>query len=219
MSVERVEFFFDFVSPYSYLAWPRLRALCARRGLALELRPVLFAALLDHGGQRGPAEIPSKRAWLVRDCLRVAAVQAVSFTFPKHHPFNPLVALRIALRAVAGEQQERVVDALWNAGWADGADLGSPDALAAALDARGLDGRGLLARASEPIAKDALRTETADAIAREIFGVPTMVAGGELFWGNDRIDHLELALDGRDPLDRTRITELLARTPSAVRGR
>jgi len=219
VEIERVEFFFDFISPYSYLAWPRVRALCARRHVALVLRPVLFAALLEHGGQRGPAEIPAKRAWLVSDCLRLAALEGVPLTFPKHHPFNPLSALRLALRDVAGERQEAVADTLWEAGWRKGADLASPEELVAALDARGLDGRALLARASEPAAKEALRRETAEAIARGVFGVPTMIAGDKLFWGNDRVEHLALALDGRDPLDRARMAELLARTPSAVRGR
>ena len=86
MHPEAVEFFFDFISPYSYLAWPRVRAACARRGLEVVPRPVLFAALLDHGGQRGPAEIPAKREWLVMDCLRIASLQGVPFTFPAHHP-------------------------------------------------------------------------------------------------------------------------------------
>ena len=217
MEIERVEFFFDFISPYSYLAWPRVRALCARRHVALVLRPVLFAALLEHGGQRGPAEIPAKRAWLVSDCLRLAALEGVPLTFPKHHPFNPLSALRLALRDVAGERQEAVADTLWEAGWRKGADLGSPEELVAVLDARGLDGRALLAWSSEPAAKETLRRETADAIARGVFGVPTMIAGDALFWGNDRVEHLALALDGRDPLDRARMAELLARTPSAVR--
>ena len=219
MTIDRVEFFFDFISPYSYLAWPRVRALCARRGLDLVLHPVLFAALLDHAGQLGPAEIPDKRAWLVQDCLRLAALDGVPFTFPAHHPFNPLTALRMALPIVAGEEQEAVVGVIWDAGWRAGVDLGSPEALVVALDARGLDGRRHLARASEPAAKDALREETAAAIARGVFGVPTMIAGDTLFWGNDRLEHLALVLDGRDPLDRARAAELLARTPSAVRSR
>jgi 2-hydroxychromene-2-carboxylate isomerase len=215
---EAVEFFFDFISPYSYLAWPRVRAACARRGLEVVPRPVLFAALLDHGGQRGPAEIPGKRDWVVMDCLRIASLQGVPFTFPAHHPFNPVTALRAALPEVAGERQIEVVDALWTAGWGAGIDLGSPAALVAALDERGLDGAALIARAGEQPAKDALRRQTADAIARGVFGVPTTIAAGVLFWGNDRIEHLELALDGRDPLDRSRVRELLARSASAVRG-
>jgi len=214
-----VEFFFDFISPYSYLAWPRVRAACDRRGLEVVPRPVLFAALLDHGGQRGPAEIPAKREWLVTDCLRIASLQSVPFTFPARHPFNPVTALRAALPEVAGERQTEVVDALWTAGWRDGIDLASPAALVAALDQHGLDGASLIARAGEQPAKDALRRQTADAIARGVFGVPTTIAAGLLFWGNDRVEHLELALDGRDPLDRSRVPELLARSASAARKR
>ena len=168
MRTGSVEFFFDFISPYSYLAWPRVRAACARRGLEIVPRPVLFAALLDHGGQRGPAEIPAKREWLVADCLRLASLQGVPFTFPAHHPFNPVTVLRAALPEVAGERQTEVVDALWTAGWGAGIDLGSPAALVAALDEHGLDGASLIARAGEQPAKDALRRHTADAIARGV---------------------------------------------------
>jgi 2-hydroxychromene-2-carboxylate isomerase len=125
----------------------------------------------------------------------------------------------MSLAEVTGGDQARVVGALFRAGWTDGIDLGSTGELVAAIDAARLDGHGILARSEAPSAKDALKRETAEAIGRGVFGVPTMLCGEELFWGNDRIDHLELHLDGKDPLDphRGQVKEILARPRMADR--
>jgi 2-hydroxychromene-2-carboxylate isomerase len=195
-----LDFYFDFISPYAYLAFFRVRQICERRGLALALRPVLFAGLLDHGGQLGPGEIPAKRAWLFKDCLRCARLQGLDFRLPKFHPFNPLTALRLALPEVAGDDQARIVEAIYRAGWGRGGDIGAREELASALAGAGLNAATLLAKTAEPAVKAALKQSTDDAIARGVFGVPTVFVGDELFWGADRLDHVELALDGRDPL-------------------
>src|SRR5882672_7703102 len=201
MATRRVDFYFDYLSGYAYFGWLRIQDVCAARGVELSIRPVLFAGLLDHWGTVGPAEVPPRRAWVYRDGFRYAALHGIALKCPKFHPFNPLPALRMSLAAVAGADQQRVVDAIFRAGWGKGIDLGSTVELVACLDAAALDGRALLARAETASAKEALRRETEEAIARGVFGVPTMISGDELFWGSDRIDHLELYLDGRDPLD------------------
>lgn len=205
-----VEFFFDFISPYAYLAWKRLPAICARHNAELRLKPVLFAGLLGHWGHLGPAEIPPKREWLFKDVLRFAAKHQIEFSLPKFHPFNPLTALRLALPEVSGAQQETVVAAIWEAGWGRGGDLGAPEELRGALDRAGLDGASLLEKTKEPAVKEALRKNTEEAIRRGVFGVPTMMVGEELFWGSDRLDDLSLFLEGKDPIDPARVKEILA---------
>ena len=213
----RVEVYFDYLSPYAYFGQRAIRAICERRGIELVLSPVLFPALLNHWGQRGPAEIPAKRAWVFKDAARYAALHRVPFVGPKAHPFNPLTALRLSLVEVGGADQAKIVETLFDAGWGRGIDLGAPDELARAIDEAGLDGKALLARTSDVAVKDTLKKNTETAIARGTFGVPTFVVGDELFWGSDRMDHIELALDGRDPLDSAQITELLARPRGADR--
>lgn len=192
-----LHFYFDYVSPYSYLAYRDL----LRRGVAYEPRPIVFAALLDAAGQRGPAEIPAKRAFLVRDCLRKADRLGVPFTFPARHPFRSIEALRLSL---PGPDQASIIDALFTAGWARGEDLGDPSVLSAALAAIGLDGPARLEATKRPEAKAALIAETDAAIERGVFGVPTFVAGDEVVWGSDRIDDV-LEILGGVRLDEARV--------------
>lgn len=213
-----MEFLFDFLSPYAYLAWCEIGPLCERHGTELRLRPVLFAGLLDHWGQRGPAEIPPKGRNAFRACLRYAALHRIPLQPPRHHPFRPLTALRVSLAEVSGERQPEVVRTLFSHGWADGGDLGDDSEIAAALDGVGIDGGALVERAREPGVKLRLREETEAATARGVFGVPTMIVGDELFWGLDQLPWLELYLEGRDPLP----TDVLERSryqgPSAWRS-
>jgi 2-hydroxychromene-2-carboxylate isomerase len=178
-----------------------VRELCERRGTALTIQPVLFAGLLNHWGQLGPAEIPPKALFVFKSCARSATLAGIPFRVPRFHPFNPLTALRVSLREVAGADQPRVIDALFAAGWGRGEDLGSPAVITEALDGAGLDGRALVERAADPAVKETLRAATARAVERGVFGIPTMIANGELFWGNDQLEHVERRLDGADPLD------------------
>lgn len=214
---DRVDFYFDYISGYAYFAWLSIQEICDRRGAELGVHPVLFAGLLDHWGQLGPAEIPPKREWAYKDAFRHARLHGIELACPKVHPFNPLLALRLSLREVAGAEQRRLVSAIFRAGWGQGIDLGSRDELAAALDGEGLDSRALIERASAPAAKEALRESTARAVGRGVFGVPTIFVGDELFWGSDRMEYVELALDGRDPLDNARVREALDRPRAADR--
>ena len=218
-----LDFYFDFISPYAYLAWrnPRTgpRALAARHGLALTLHPVLFAGLLERFGQLGPAEIPAKRAFLVRDVLRHAARESIPLVYPRVHPFQPVTLLRLALVEGCGARQCDVIDALFELAWASGHDLSDPAVVAAALARRGLDGEALLARTRDDDVKAALRRETDEAAARDVFGVPTFVAGGELFWGSDRADDVDRFLAGDDPVDPAVVREILARPMGIARRR
>jgi 2-hydroxychromene-2-carboxylate isomerase len=212
-----VDFYFDYLSPFAYFAALRLPELCRTRGARLRYRPVLFAGLLDHWGQRGPAEIPPKAIHTFKLCARYAALHEVPFRSPRFHPYRPLDALRVSLKDVAGDGQPKVVEAIFHAGWGEGADLADRGELAAAIDAAGLDGDALMNRASEPTAKSRLRAETEQAIERGVFGIPTMIVADELFWGVDQLEYLELHLDGRDPLQAIDFATVGSEGSAAVR--
>jgi 2-hydroxychromene-2-carboxylate isomerase len=195
-----IDLYFDYMSPFAYLVWHRLPKVCGERDAIITPRPVLYAALLDHWGQLGPGEIPPKGMHNMKVCFRHAALARIPITVPRHVPFNPLIALRVSLEVVSGGDQRRVIEAIFNAGWRDGLDLGDGRTIAAALDSLGLDGDGLVARTADPDVKNTLREETDRAIARGVFGVPTMVVDEELFWGLDQVPFLAMYLDGEDPL-------------------
>lgn len=208
-------FQFDFISPYAYVAWKRVHALAEKHGRGLVAVPVLFAAILDALGQKGPAEIPAKRVYTFKDAFRKAHRAGLPLVAPPSHPFNPLLGLRVAT-ALADEPacQRLAIDALYDATWGTGEGIETPERVADALSRVGLQA-ALVSRANDPAVKGRLRQATADAIAGGSFGVPTLVCDGELFWGTDGLDFADAFLRGEDPLPKD--LSLLERAPSATR--
>jgi 2-hydroxychromene-2-carboxylate isomerase len=181
----RVSWVFDVISPFAYLGFPRLEELPP--GVELEVVPVLLAALLDHFGQRGPAEIPSKRRFTYRFVLWRARQLGLTLRMPPTHPFNPLAALRLV---IAAGSDHRAAGAVLKAIFGEGRDVSDPAVIAALAAQLGVaDPRTTLA---DPAIKQRLRDNTQWACARGVFGVPTLVIGEELFWGHDAFD---MALD------------------------
>ena len=203
----KIHFYFDFISPFAYFAWRKLPALAKKYNRELEAHPVVFGKLLDKWGQLGPAEIPPKRNWLNEYCFRYAALNGFKYNPPKKHPFNPLAALRMSLKEVSGDDQLRVIDSIFEEGWSHGADLGDLSTLTSLLTRQSIDGETLSKKVSESEIKELLIDETTYAIEKGVFGVPTIIIDDNLFWGNDQMDHIELLLDGKDPLDRERLND------------
>ena len=203
----KIHFYFEFISPYAYFAWRKLPTLAKKYNREIEAHPVVFGKLLDKWGQLGPAEIPPKRIWLNEYCLRYAALNGFKYNPPKKHPFNPLAALRMSLKEVSGNDQLRVIDSIFEGGWSHGADLGDLSTLIYLLTKQSIDGESLSHKVLELDVKELLINETSYAIEKGVFGVPTIIIDDNLFWGNDQMDHIELFLDGKDPLDRERLND------------
>ena len=185
MTSVRVSWVFDVISPFSYLAFQRLKELPG--GVELEVVPVLLAALLDHFGQRGPAEIPSKRRFTYRFVLWRARRLGLPLRMPPAHPFNPLAALRLI---VAAGSDSRAAGTVLRAVFGEGRDVTDPAVIAdLAAQLAVADPQAALA---DPAIKQRLRDNTQWACSRGVFGVPTLVIGEELFWGHDAVD---MALD------------------------
>lgn len=184
-AMRRVLWYFDFVSPFSYLSLARLGELPS--DVVVDHRPVLFAGLLAHFGQKGPAEIDAKRRWTYRWCQWSAERLGVPFRFPAAHPFNPLHHLRLA---VAAGSTPQAVRAIFEDVWTTGADPADAPRFRALCEKLGVEPT----RLSSSEVKDALRRSTDDAAADGVFGVPTFVADGELFWGVDSVDFLKAFL-------------------------
>ena len=198
---KKIHFYFDFISPYAYFAWRKLPSLAKKYNREIEAHPIVFGKLLDKWGQLGPAEIPPKNNWLNQYCLRYAAINGFEFNPPKAHPFNPLSALRMSLKEVSGIDQLKVIDTIFEGGWSHGEDLGDLSILISLLTKESIDGEKLSQKIFETDIKQILVNETSNAIEKGIFGVPTIIVDDKLFWGSDQMDHIELLLNGKDPLD------------------
>jgi 2-hydroxychromene-2-carboxylate isomerase len=217
--MQSVRFYFDFVSPYAYLAWTQIAALAARHDRELELVPTLFAGLLEANRQLGPAEIPRKRAYIYKDAVRSAHALGVEIKPPPSHPFNPLLGLRVCSADLAPAERTRAVDAMFRAVWAGGPGITDPATVTGLLAAAGLDGAALVAAAATDEIKQRVRAQTEQALAHGAFGVPTMIVDGELFWGVDSLPHVERRLHGDDPVDKVDLAGWLAIPVGSARRR
>jgi 2-hydroxychromene-2-carboxylate isomerase len=170
-----VIWYFDFVSPFAYIGLHRLKELPA--DVSIEYKPVLFAGLLNHWGQKGPAELASKRRYTYRWSHWWARSLGLPFRYPAAHPFNPLHHLRLAIACGSTPDAVRTI---FEDLWTTGADAADPARFAALARKLGIE--------PNHEAKDILRKNTEDAIARGVFGVPTLDIEEELFWGADSIE-------------------------------
>ena len=182
------DWYFDFVSPYSYLQSERLEKLA----LAVRPRPILFAGLLTHWRHKGPAELPTKRTFTYRQVMWLAQRDGVALRFPPRHPFNPLKALRLA---IALDSQRAPIRDIYRYVWSEGGEVDTAEGFARLCQRLGVaDGEARIAR---PEVKAELLRNGEEAITRGVFGVPTLAVDRQLFWGYDATD---MALDYlRDP--------------------
>ncbi|MCB9794054.1 MAG: 2-hydroxychromene-2-carboxylate isomerase [Alphaproteobacteria bacterium] len=210
-----LQFLFDFISPYAYLGWTQIHALAERNGWEVEPVPVLFAAMLNANQTRGPAEIPAKRLYVFKDVVRSAAVLGVPLAPPPSHPFNPLLALRVASLPMAPEQRRALIDRLFAEVWGGGSGVTSPEVVGRIAAECGVE--GAVARSGHQETKRRLKEATSKAINAGVFGVPSVLVQGELFWGTDSFGHLERHLRGEDPLDPSMLTRWAGLPSSATR--
>ncbi|OOG50842.1 2-hydroxychromene-2-carboxylate isomerase [Polaromonas sp. C04] len=194
--MKNLEFYFDFGSPASYLAYTQLPALCRETGAALVWKPMLLGGVFQATGNHSPATIPAKGAYTFTDLDRFARRYGVPL---KQNPYFPINTLTL-MRGAAGLQLreparfEPYMAAVFRAIWVDAQNLNDPATVAAVLQAAGFDAAALLALTQEPEVKDRLKALTQEAIDRGVFGAPTFFAGGQMFWGQDRLDFVKEAL-------------------------
>ncbi|RJF97116.1 2-hydroxychromene-2-carboxylate isomerase [Noviherbaspirillum saxi] len=185
--MHQIDWYFDFISPFSYLQAELLHTLPA--DAKLTLKPVLFAALLGHWDNKGPAEIVPKRQWTYEHCLWLAHKHGIPMTMPAQHPFNPLPLLRLCIALGATPP---VVQRLFRWVWREGRLPADTDSFAGLLQEMGATPEMLDA----PEVKQQLRSNGEQAIAAGVFGVPTAVVDNRRFWGLDSTDMLAAYLNG-----------------------
>ncbi|MDW5445124.1 2-hydroxychromene-2-carboxylate isomerase [Polaromonas sp. SM01] len=190
--MKHISFYVDFLSPYAYLAFEKLPEALKGISYSVTYKPLLFAGLLKHHGQLGPAEIAGKREWTYRQVLWLAHQHGITLQLPATHPFNPLPLLRLAVACDAhGTPNRYVCETLFRHVWCGGAEASDAQRLAA-LTAQ-------LAPPREVNAADVkaqLQAHSDEAIAQGVFGVPAMVVDGQVFWGLDALPMLHAFLLG-----------------------
>jgi 2-hydroxychromene-2-carboxylate isomerase len=190
----RLDYFFDYVSPFSYLADTQLPAILGRTGAEIVYRPFLLGGVMQAAKNSPPITVPNKGKYMMIDLARWSSRYGVELNPNPHFPVNTLQAMRAAVAALDDPRFCDFHRAMFRAVWVEGKNLSDPDVLRAQIDGAGLNGAAILARSKEQDVKDTLRRNSEEAVERGAFGAPTFFLGDEMFWGNDRLDFLEEAL-------------------------
>lgn len=198
--MKKIDYYFDFLSPYSYFSFINLKERNFFSTYDIELKPVSMGSLFNHFDMKGPGMIKPKRHYMLKQCFIYSAMKKVPFNPPNAHPFNPLYALRLATKACSQskESQIKLVEALFTACWAQGKGLGDPGELGNILAEHGLSVE-LLDKTFDKEVKKELKQNIKDAISANIFGVPSFQVEDQIFWGNDSIELLELYINNQFP--------------------
>ena len=193
---KQVEFFFDVGSPTPYLAWTQLPALCRHSGATLVYRPMLLGGVFQATGNASPVSVPAKGRYMLDDMARYARRYGVAFQMNPHFPINTLTLMRAATGVQLRSPQHlpAYLQAVMQAMWVQGLDLGDPQVLAQTWRASGLDPAEVAEGANDAATKSALRANTEEAVARGVFGAPTFFVGTQMFFGQDRLDWVREAL-------------------------
>jgi 2-hydroxychromene-2-carboxylate isomerase len=188
-----IDFYFEFASPYGYLASTQIDALAARHGRTALWHPMMLGAAFKETGARPLTQTPLKGPYLLHDVPRFARLLGVPLTLPPVMPMNSLAASRACLWLDEDNpaRAKSLAKALLRAHWGEGRDLGAPEAVAEVAAGFGIDRQALLAAVADPRIKDRLKERTQTAIERGVFGSPFMFVDGEPFWGADRLLQVE----------------------------
>ena len=194
---EPIEFYFDFSSPYSYLAAEQIDELAARHGREVAWRPMLLGAVFKETGGQPLLNIPLKGPYARQDLDRSARLIGVPFAIPSSFPFMSVAAARAFYWMLDQDRAKAVslAKALFRATFGQGRDIDSAEAVVGVCVAEGLDGEAAAAALKDPAVKQRLREEVDSAMAKEVFGAPIIIVDGEVFWGHDRLGQVDLWLE------------------------
>jgi 2-hydroxychromene-2-carboxylate isomerase len=188
-----LDFYFEFASPYGYLASAQIDALAARHGRTVVWRPIMLGAAFKQTGTRPLMQTPLKGPYLLHDVPRFARLLGVPLRLPPVMPMNSLAASRACVWIAEhdAERARRLARALFHAHWGEGKDLAAPAAVADVAGGLGIVRDDLLAAMADPRIKDLLKGQTQAAIERGVFGSPFVFVDGEPFWGADRLPQVD----------------------------
>ncbi len=190
----QAEFFFDFVSTASYLAWTQLPALIRDTEAEILYRPMVLGAVMKAQGNTPPPSVPAKGRYMRQDFARCAEHYGVPFRYPSRHPVNTMTALRGAVAFLDRPEFPEYVRAMFEGFWVHDQDLEDPEVLTRLAGEAGISADEFQEAVNRQDVKDRLRANTDEAVDRGVFGAPTFFVGDEMFFGQDRMHFVREAL-------------------------
>ena len=186
--IKPFDFYFDFVSPYSFLAHKELRIIEKKEGIKIRYQPILVGGLHNLHGIKAPAFIPAKAKHMIRDCKLIAIKKGVKFKFNSYFPIRSLNLMRGVLVAEEDNIKSHYIESIFNTIWQDGLNMNDQIVIEKVLKNLNVNPKTFFLRSTSSIIKDSLRKRTNDAFEKGIFGAPTFVVNNKIFWGQDRIE-------------------------------
>ena len=191
---KQVEFFYDFTSPTTYLAWARLPAIAQRTGAKIIYRPMFLGGVMQTTGNRPPGTLPQKARWMAADLQRWAKKYNTPYNLNPHFPMMTLMVQRAAQEWVNRPDFDKYLATIFNAAWRDSKNIADKAVLTEILTTAGFSPEAFFAATENPANKEKLKATTDEAVERGVFGAPTFFVGDEMHFGQDRLDFVEEAL-------------------------
>ena len=186
--IKSFDFYFDFISPYSFLAHKEMRKIENKTKIRIRYKPILLGGLHNLHGIKAPAFIPAKARHMIRDCKLIAERNNVKFKFNSYFPIKSLNLMRGVLVAEEDNIKKYYIDNIFNTIWQDGLNMNDENIIYKILKNLNINPKTFALRSTSTSIKDSLRKKTSDAYEKGIFGAPTFVSNNKIFWGQDRIE-------------------------------
>ena len=186
--IKSFDFYFDFISPYSFLAHKEIIKIEKKNSVKIKYKPILLGGLHNLHGIKAPAFIPAKAKHMIRDCKLIAEKNKIKFKFNSYFPIRSLNLMRGVLVAEEDNYKSYYIDSIFNAIWQDGLNMNDENIIEKILKNLNVNPKTFLLRSASSSIKDSLRKRTNEAYEKGIFGAPTFVSNNKVFWGQDRIE-------------------------------
>jgi len=186
--IKSFDFYFDFVSPYSFLAHKEISKIEKKNSVKIKYQPILLGALHNLHGIKAPAFIPAKAKHMIRDCKLIAEKNKIKFKFNSYFPIRSLNLMRGVLVAEEDNYKSYYIDSIFNAIWQDGLNMNDENIIQKILKNLNINPKTFSLRSASSSIKDSLRKRTNEAYEKGIFGAPSFVSNNKIFWGQDRIE-------------------------------
>ena len=186
--IKPFDFYFDFISPYSFLAHKEIIKIEKKNSIKIRYKPILLGGLHNLHGIKAPAFIPAKAKHMIRDCKLIAEKNKIKFKFNSYFPIRSLNLMRGVFVAEEDNYKSYYIDSIFNAIWQDGLNMNDENVIEKILKNLNVNPKTFLLRSASSSIKDSLRKKTNEAYEKGIFGAPSFVSNNKIFWGQDRIE-------------------------------